>query len=82
MMLCIVQLEHRTVLFARLLSGWVTSTVSCLALKDTATRYCIGSRTSGVARVTCALGQGIILRPLSTKTTEFEVKNRCNEHLL
>jgi len=32
---------------------------------------------SGVARVPCALGQGIILRPLSTKTTKFEVKNKC-----
>jgi len=28
---------------------------------------------SGVARVSCALGQEIFLRPLSTKTTEFEV---------
>jgi len=44
---------------------------------------------SGVARVPRALGQGIILRPLSTKTTEFEVKNWCKsteeaktEHLL
>jgi len=27
---------------------------------------------SGVARVSCALGQEIFLRPLSTKTTEFE----------
>jgi len=34
-------------------------------------------KSSGVARVPYALGQGIILRPLSTKTTEFEVKNRC-----
>jgi len=31
---------------------------------------------SGVARITCALGQEIFLCPLSTKTTEFEVKNR------
>jgi len=31
---------------------------------------------SGVARVPRALGQGIILRPLSTKTTEFKVKNK------
>jgi len=29
---------------------------------------------SGVARGPCALRQGIILRLLSTKTTEFEVK--------
>jgi len=41
----------------------------------------------GVVRVPCALGQEIFLRPLSTKTTEFEVKNRCKlekkaEHLL
>jgi len=34
-------------------------------------------KISGVARVPCALGQEIFLRPLSTKTTEFEVKNRC-----
>jgi len=32
---------------------------------------------SGAARIPCALGQGIILRPLSTKSTEFEMKNRC-----
>jgi len=32
---------------------------------------------SAVARVPCALGQEILLRPLSTKSTEFEVKNRC-----
>jgi len=32
---------------------------------------------SGVARVPCALGQEIFLRFLSTKTTEFEVKNKC-----
>jgi len=45
--------------------------------------------SSGVAREPCALGQEIFLRPLSTKTTEFEVKNRCKsveeaktEHLL
>jgi len=44
---------------------------------------------SGIARVLCALGQEIFLRPLSTKTTEFEMKNRCKnaeeaktEHLL
>jgi len=36
-----------------------------------------GNRTSGVTGASCALGQGIILPPLSTKTTEFEVKNRC-----
>jgi len=30
---------------------------------------------SGVARVPSALGQEIFLRPLSTKTTEVEVKN-------
>jgi len=30
---------------------------------------------SGVARVPCTLGQEIFLRPLSTKTTEFEMKN-------
>jgi len=34
-------------------------------------------RFSGVARVLCALGKEILLRLLSTKTTEFEVKNRC-----
>jgi len=33
------------------------------------------SQLSGVARVTCALGQEIFLRPPSTKLTEFEVKN-------
>jgi len=32
---------------------------------------------SGVARLLCALAQEIFLRPLSTKITEFEVKNRC-----
>jgi len=32
---------------------------------------------SGVARVPCTLGQEIFLRPLLTKPTEFEVKNRC-----
>jgi len=44
---------------------------------------------TGVARVPCALGQEIFLRPLPTKTTEFDVKNRCKsedeaktEHLL
>jgi len=49
----------------------------------------LGLAASGVARVPCALGQGVILLPLSTKTTEFEVKNRCKsaeeektEHLL
>jgi len=31
-------------------------------------------RSSSVARVPCALGQEIFLRPLLTKTTEFEVK--------
>jgi len=30
--------------------------------------------SSGVARTPCALGQEMFLRPLSTKTTEFEVK--------
>jgi len=30
---------------------------------------------SGVARVHCALEQETFLRPLSTKPTEFEVKN-------
>jgi len=45
--------------------------------------------SSGVAMVPCALGQEIFLRPISTKTTEFKVKNRCKvaeeaktEHLL
>jgi len=45
--------------------------------------------TSGLARVPCALGQEIFLRPPSTKTTKFEVKNSCKsaeeakiEHLL
>jgi len=44
---------------------------------------------SGVARVPCALGQEIFLRPPSTKLTEFELKNKCKsakeakaEHLL
>jgi len=32
---------------------------------------------SGVARVSCALGQEIFLRPPSTKLTEFEFKNGC-----
>jgi len=32
---------------------------------------------SSVARVLCALGQEIFLRPSSTKLTEFELKNRC-----
>jgi len=32
---------------------------------------------SGVARVLCALGQEILLRPLSTKASEFKVKIRC-----
>jgi len=31
---------------------------------------------SGVARVPCALKHEIFLRPPSTKTAEFEVKNR------
>jgi len=31
---------------------------------------------NGVARVPCALRQEIFLRPPSTKTAEFEVKNR------
>jgi len=35
-----------------------------------------GSVVSGVARVPCALGQEVFLRP-STKTTKFKVKNRC-----
>jgi len=46
-------------------------------------------RGSGVARVPCALGQEIFLRPPSTKLTEFELKSRCKsaeeakaEHLL
>jgi len=34
-----------------------------------------GLLSSGVARVPYALGQEIFLRPLPTKTTEFEVKN-------
>jgi len=45
--------------------------------------------SSGVARVPCALGQETFFRPPLTKTTEFEVKNRCKsakeakaEHLL
>jgi len=49
----------------------------------------VGQVFSGVARVPCALGQEIFLHPLSTKTTEFEVKNKCKsaekaktEHLL
>jgi len=52
----------------------------------------VGSRgpwPSGVARVPCALGQETFLRPPSTKTAEFEVKNRYKstevakaEHLL
>jgi len=32
---------------------------------------------SGIARVPCALGQEIFLRPLSTKLTEFELKHWC-----
>jgi len=32
---------------------------------------------SDVARIPCALGQEIFLRSLSTKTTEFKVKNSC-----
>jgi len=70
-------------------------------LKDTATKrftikhaqaeknYWQVIRNSGIARVLCALGQGTIFRSLSTKTTEFELKNRCKsaeeantEHLL
>jgi len=39
--------------------------------------FIIYSERSGVARVSCALGQEIFLRPLSTKTTEFEVKDSC-----
>jgi len=35
-----------------------------------------GQMGSGVARVPCALGQEIFLQPPSTKTAEFEVKNR------
>jgi len=31
---------------------------------------------SSVARVLCALGQEIFLRPLSTKITEFEAKKK------
>jgi len=38
---------------------------------------CQGASTSGVARVPCALGQEIFLRPPSTKIIEFELKNRC-----
>jgi len=34
---------------------------------------------SGVARVPCALGQEIFLRPPLTKTTEFKTKNRCKK---
>jgi len=36
---------------------------------------------SGVVKVSCALGQGIILRPLSTKATEFEVKIGTKERM-
>jgi len=32
---------------------------------------------SGVARVLCALGQEIFLRPTSTELAKFELKNRC-----
>jgi len=49
----------------------------------------MSSADSGVARVPCALEQEMFLRPLSTKTTEFEMKNRYKsakeakaEHLL
>jgi len=35
------------------------------------------SECSGLAKVSCALGQEIFLRPPSTNVTEFEVKNRC-----
>jgi len=38
-----------------------------------------GRQSIGVARVSCALGQEIFLHPPSTKTTEFEVKNRCKK---
>jgi len=34
-------------------------------------------QASGVARVASALGKEIFLRLLPTKTTKFEVKNRC-----
>jgi len=34
----------------------------------------IGAITSGVARVSCALGKEVFLRLLSTKTAEFEMK--------
>jgi len=33
-------------------------------------------KSSGVARVPCALGQEIFFRPPSAKIAEFEVKNR------
>jgi len=40
-----------------------------------ATKSCrLWSSDSGVARVPCALGQEIFLRPPSTKPAEFEVK--------
>jgi len=32
---------------------------------------------SGVARISCAMGREVFLRPSLTKSTEFEVKNRC-----
>jgi len=46
-----------------------------IAKKWSRTDWSIGN-TSGVARVICALEYEIFLRPQSTKTTEFEVKNR------
>jgi len=36
--------------------------------------------SSGVARVSCTLGQETFLRPPSTKAIEFEVKNRCKKY--
>jgi len=39
--------------------------------------YEVQSLCSGVARAPCALGQEIFLHPSSTKTTEFEMKNKC-----
>jgi len=42
-------------------------------------KFMVKSRpsVSGVARVLCALGQEIFLHPISTKLTEFELKDRC-----
>jgi len=37
----------------------------------------LSPKSSGVASVPYALGQEIFLCPLSTKFTEFEVKNSC-----